>query len=94
MANLALCAWEKLELGTAITEAGNAAQLKTGDWKTLHPVTDQEKCIKCGMCQVYCPEFCIHEDSEGFYPADLYYCKGCGICANECPKKAISMTMG
>jgi Pyruvate/2-oxoacid:ferredoxin oxidoreductase delta subunit len=22
---------------------------------------------------------------------DLDYCKGCGICANECMKKAISM---
>ncbi|MFA5614071.1 MAG: 4Fe-4S binding protein, partial [Methanoculleus sp.] len=22
---------------------------------------------------------------------DLDYCKGCGICANECPKNAITM---
>jgi len=22
---------------------------------------------------------------------DYDYCKGCGICANECPKKAIEM---
>ncbi|MCC7467668.1 MAG: 4Fe-4S binding protein, partial [Burkholderiaceae bacterium] len=22
---------------------------------------------------------------------DLDFCKGCGICAHECPKKAISM---
>jgi pyruvate ferredoxin oxidoreductase delta subunit len=22
---------------------------------------------------------------------DLYHCKGCGICAKECPKKAITM---
>ena len=28
---------------------------------------------------------------EGTYEADLYYCKGCGICAKECPKKVITM---
>jgi Pyruvate/2-oxoacid:ferredoxin oxidoreductase delta subunit len=22
---------------------------------------------------------------------DYDYCKGCGVCANECPKKAIAM---
>jgi Pyruvate/2-oxoacid:ferredoxin oxidoreductase delta subunit len=24
---------------------------------------------------------------------DLTYCKGCGICAEECPAKAITMVM-
>ncbi|WP_045216892.1 4Fe-4S binding protein [Desulfonatronovibrio magnus] len=93
MSELAICAWQKLELGTVITQPGNAAQLRTGDWKTLRPETDTEKCIKCGMCSIYCPEFCISENEEGYYPADLFYCKGCGICANECPKQAISMVM-
>ncbi|EEG49928.1 4Fe-4S binding domain protein [Blautia hydrogenotrophica DSM 10507] len=27
---------------------------------------------------------------EGVY-FDWNYCKGCGICANECPKQCISM---
>jgi pyruvate ferredoxin oxidoreductase delta subunit len=93
MSDLAICAWQKLELGTAITTPGNASELRTGDWKTLRPETDREKCIKCGLCAVYCPEFCISEDEEGYYPQDLFYCKGCGICANECPKQAISMVM-
>jgi len=26
-----------------------------------------------------------------FINFDYDYCKGCGICANECPKKAIEM---
>jgi pyruvate ferredoxin oxidoreductase delta subunit len=30
-------------------------------------------------------------DSERFFIANLNYCKGCGICAQECPTKAIAM---
>ena len=84
-------AWEDLELGAAITTPGNASNLRTGDWRSSVPVLDEDKCVKCGLCAVYCPEFCIAEDEEGFYRPDLYYCKGCGICAVECPKEAIKM---
>ena len=37
------------------------------------------------------PEPCIGQDTEGFFEADLYYCKGCGICARECPTTVIHM---
>ena len=34
----------------------------------------------------------IEVDEEGDSPrVNLDYCKGCGICANECPKDAIEM---
>jgi len=36
---------------------------------------------------MYCPDGAIDDDLV----VDLRFCKGCGICANECPKKAISM---
>ncbi|TAN46417.1 MAG: pyruvate synthase, partial [Candidatus Methanoperedens sp.] len=29
----------------------------------------------------------------GFFEPDYEFCKGCGICANECPKKAIVMVL-
>ncbi|MDQ7031641.1 MAG: 4Fe-4S binding protein [Desulfonauticus sp.] len=85
--------WRTLELGAAITTPGNAAELKTGDWRTEFPVLDEEKCVKCGLCAIYCPEFCIHEDDTGYFRADLYYCKGCGICVHECPKDALTMQL-
>lgn len=33
----------------------------------------------------------INVNSDFFYEADLDYCKGCGICAEVCPVKCISM---
>ncbi len=93
MAKKSICAWQELALGCAILEAGNAAKLKTGDWRTMIPRLDEEECIKCGMCAVYCPEFCITEHDDGFFRPNFDYCKGCGICSNICPKSAITMVI-
>jgi len=84
-------AWEDLEIGAIIVEPGNAIEYKTGDWKSQSPVLDKDKCNKCGLCYIFCPEGCIKEEADGYFVADLSYCKGCGICAIECPKKAITM---
>ena len=83
--------WKELPIGIVIAEPGNISQYKTGDWRTFRPVIDQEKCIKCNFCWVYCPDSAILVDSEGEYDVDLDYCKGCGICAKECPVKCIEM---
>jgi pyruvate ferredoxin oxidoreductase gamma subunit len=77
--------------GCVVTEPGSAKQYRTGDWKSQHPVWDHSKCIKCGICYLFCPEACIHENSEGYFEGDMYYCKGCGICAHECWTGAISI---
>ncbi len=43
---------------------------------------------------MYCPEGTIQfEDQENAYKIDLDYCKGCGICAKQCPSKCISMDL-
>ena len=83
--------WRAFETGCVVSQPGNAAEYKTGDWKAERPVVNQDRCIKCGICYMYCPEGCIQENSQGYFPANLYYCKGCGICATECPTKAITM---
>ena len=83
--------WKDLEIGAIVTEPGSAAQYKTGDWRTEKPVRENSKCMKCGICYIFCPEGCIYMTEEGYFDADLFYCKGCGICAHECPKGAIKM---
>ena len=83
--------WRDLEIGAIVTEPGNAAQYKTGDWRSQRTSYDFTKCIKCGLCQIYCPEGCIGQNDEGFFEANVYYCKGCGICARECPTRVITM---
>ena len=83
--------WKDLEIGSIVTEPGNASQYKSGDWRSERPIFDLDKCTKCGLCYIYCPEGCIEQDGDGYFKANLYYCKGCGICAVECPWKVITM---
>lgn len=64
--------------------------LNTGDWRTQRPILNQEKCIACGICFLYCPVNSISK-TDGEFRISYDYCKGCGICANECPKDAIDM---
>jgi pyruvate ferredoxin oxidoreductase delta subunit len=84
--------WRELTVGNVITEPGSAQEYKTGDWRSLKPVFDNARCIKCGVCWMFCPDNAVMQDAEGFFCADLDYCKGCGICARECWPGAIAMT--
>ncbi|PKN67247.1 MAG: pyruvate ferredoxin oxidoreductase [Deltaproteobacteria bacterium HGW-Deltaproteobacteria-12] len=75
----------------AVGEAG-----LTGDWRDMRPVIDHGKCIPsvknkpaCYLCWLYCPEGVVKTGIP--VEIDLNYCKGCGVCAEECPAKAITM---
>jgi len=71
-----------------------STEFLTGDWKTYKPVRDPAKCTKCLLCTLFCPDGAIHWDKQkGDIEFDMNYCKGCGICANECPTKAITMQL-
>ncbi len=83
--------WKDMEVGCIATEPGSAARYRCGDWRSQRPTYDFKKCIKCGLCQIFCPEGCIKQNEQGNFEANLYYCKGCGICAKECPTRVITI---
>jgi 2-oxoacid:acceptor oxidoreductase delta subunit (pyruvate/2-ketoisovalerate family) len=49
-------------------------------------------CFECDNCYGVCPDNAVVKLGPGRrYEIDLDYCKGCGICAAECPCGAIDM---
>lgn len=78
------------------SEPGPGDAGKTGSWRVECPVIDTSRCLpakkgkpSCFFCWLYCPDGVI---SRTIPPViDYQYCKGCGICAEECPADAISM---
>ncbi|MHB1004299.1 MAG: 4Fe-4S binding protein [Chloroflexota bacterium] len=78
--------WQDLPFGGVVIEAGSAAAYQTGDWRgALHPVLDVARCTSCMLCWVYCPDAAIVADNGKVVGINYDYCKGCGICAVECP---------
>ena len=73
-----------------ITTKGTEGNVFTGNWRTMRPVLDPEKCINCNICWKFCPDVAIAL-GEKHVSINYDYCKGCGICANECPVNAITM---
>ena len=58
-------------------------------------VDETERCLHCGDCFLcgncfnFCPDAAIHIDESGRLRIDYEFCKGCGICVQECPCSAI-----
>ena len=51
-------------------------------------------CFHCGNCYMYCPDSAVKiSPSTGGYEFDLDFCKGCGLCAKECPCHYIQLTL-
>lgn len=84
-------AWEELPEGATIPEGGTAKKYVTGGWRTERPVWDEEKCSQCLQCYMFCPDSSIVVKDGKMVSIDLEHCKGCGICARECPKFCIEM---
>lgn len=57
---------------------------------------EASRCFSCGVCNncdncyVFCPDLSILK-KNGEYEILYDYCKGCGVCAHECPRNVISM---
>ncbi len=83
--------WKELPEGGTITEPGSSVLFDASAWRTSIPIIDREKCTKCGMCWIFCPEAAIKVNPDGGYEVEYMYCKGCGICEKACAVKAIKM---
>ena len=68
---------------------GNLQTFNAG-FRSFRPVLDNTKCVGCMMCYVMCPDGSLYREGENLL-IDYDYCKGCGICAQECKVKAIEM---
>ncbi len=88
---MSLPGWKDLPPGCPVTEPLSARNNKTGSWRSERPLWNHDHCIKCAVCDMFCPEGCIKPNAEGYYTANLDYCKGCGICMMECPTGCIHM---
>ncbi len=88
--------WHEMERGGIIPQAGNAEEYSVGGWRNEHPVRDNDACIDCLFCWIYCPDNAVRVEDEsvieqGFDPD---HCKGCAICAEVCPVDCIEMVPG
>lgn len=79
--------YKDLPLGGIIMKEGSSVAYKTGEWRSMKPVWNEEGCVHCLICWVYCPDNAIKVEGGKMTGIDYDHCKGCGICARECPRK-------
>lgn len=73
----------------AIVAPATSARRTTDGWRLERPVVHRERCTRCLLCFVLCPEGAIGLDAEHWPLVDYAHCKGCGICVRECPTGTI-----
>lgn len=81
--------WEKSRPISAWLPGGLSGQKETKVSRNFKPILDASRCTKCSFCWIFCPDGCIQRGQE--YSVNYNNCRGCGVCATECPQKAIEM---
>ena len=65
----------------------------------LDAAEEAKRCMSCGVCNacdrcvIYCPDGVLQRVGENII-FDYDYCKGCGVCVNECSRAVIYMKAG
>jgi pyruvate ferredoxin oxidoreductase delta subunit len=88
-----LLTWKEMPIGGVITEAGSSHGYVTGGWRTYKPVRVEERCNHCLRCWIICPDSAVLVADRKVVGFDYDHCKGCGICAHECPPKNQAVEM-
>jgi Pyruvate/2-oxoacid:ferredoxin oxidoreductase delta subunit len=88
----------KIDRFLASDSAGEAAAKQEGTWDRERALQEAERCLSCGICNLclqcvsLCPDASIRPNKDKTaVTVDLEHCKGCGICAYECPRGVITM---
>lgn len=80
--------WKDIPHGGVI-QSGTSVHFPTGNWRSKVPVWQSKNCIHCMMCWAVCPDNSVKTTPDGKRGEyDYNFCKGCGICAVECPISA------
>ncbi|MFQ5711675.1 MAG: 4Fe-4S dicluster-binding protein [Candidatus Geothermarchaeales archaeon] len=86
--------WDEIPEGLAIPsvpEGNRNPHYHKYTTRTERPVVDYDKCTKCTLCWLYCPDGAFDVTEEGYFDPNYFYCPGCSVCAEICPVKCIDM---
>lgn len=83
--------WSRHPLGLAGLAPGNSVLVRTGNWRSQRPVWEKERCNSCLLCFIFCPDAAVVVKEGKMAGIDYEHCKGCGICATECGRKALRL---
>jgi Pyruvate/2-oxoacid:ferredoxin oxidoreductase delta subunit len=88
----------KIERFLASGFTAEAEAKQEGTWNQERVLQEAERCLSCGTCNLcsqcvsFCPDASIRlDENKTAVMVDLDHCKGCGICAYECPRGVITM---
>lgn len=54
-------------------------------------VIDENRCVGCGICEVYCRFNAISQGENGIYRINPLKCEGCAVCSIVCREDAIEI---
>jgi len=88
----------QIETSLELTLSVGAERKREGTWEREKVLQEAARCMSCGTCNLClqcvlsCPEACIRRNyDKTAVTVNLDFCKGCGICAYECPCEVITM---
>ena len=71
----------------------NSYKASVALWRVEKPVFNNDHCINCFTCWLYCPDSSILVRDETMQGVDYVHCKGCGVCSSVCPTNPKSLLM-
>ena len=74
----------------SIVVPANSPERKTGSWRQFRPILQQERCTRCWICFVRCPEAAISLNTDDYPVVNYDECKGCLLCVHDCPTHAFT----